>query len=537
MPATFKFTYEPGISLQQIVGVEMAGKIWSSYLQDNTTINIHVGMSSRLPTGVIGGTLPGMRAAQAYQSVYDSLFNDKKSANDQTAVSHLSSGPRLSAWYDMFVNGSNNQGGITDTATVNLTRANAKALNLLSGSDVSLDGFILLGSLAGTTVQWSYDYSRSSPIASNSLDFLSTVTHEIGHALGFVSGIDKPGWLANTVVAGSTMDPYIMSVRDHLANATPLDFFRYSAKSREKGLTDISLGSQGGDKYFSINKGQTSLASFSTGLDTSMGGDGEQASHWKNGTNALMSPTLARGQRLNVSSVDLTSMDVIGWDVANVTLNFGALQDAAKTSLAAKLNPTLTASQQLTWMNNTLNNSTSANTAAQQLSQSRQTAIESMIQNSQVYNWGTDGDGWWQKVAQLFQQRGLFSTVDAADFLPTASYSNLTVQSSDFVVSDRTWMNQLANQVKTIFQQAQTKVGQTDSDSSPMWAMARQIQYGHRTATEASGQLKLNQFDLTVPQEFQFTQTSTQRFQCRHHFQSARLETEITWVSAGDRPL
>ena len=42
---------------------------------------------------------------------------------------------------------------------------------------------------------WNYDLERTTLIASDELDFLSVVLHEIGHALGFTSGIDDPGWL------------------------------------------------------------------------------------------------------------------------------------------------------------------------------------------------------------------------------------------------------------------------------------------------------------------------------------------------------
>src|SRR5579883_923668 len=225
----FNFSYAPGTSVQQMTGFEMAGRIWSSYLTDNTTLNLYVGVSSSLPGNVIGGALPGVRASQSYASIRAALRSDITSLDDQTAVNNLWIGNNFQARFDMYNLFGFNIGDSAASQTINLTRANAKALGInLSDDATALDGYILFGSLAGSSVTWNYDYTRSGSPAANSLDFLSTAIHEIGHVLGFVSGIDKPGWLNSQVVTLSDQLSYTANLDQRITYATTLDLFRYS---------------------------------------------------------------------------------------------------------------------------------------------------------------------------------------------------------------------------------------------------------------------------------------------------------------------
>lgn len=145
--ATFNFTYAPGTTLQQMIGFEMAGRIWDAHLNDPITVNIHVGVSSSLPGNAIGGALPGIRATQNYSDIVRGLSNDITSLEDGIAVPNLRTKSDYEAWFDAFdpKDGKNN-GKTVKTKTLNITRANAKALNLLSSS-TELDGVILFGAL------------------------------------------------------------------------------------------------------------------------------------------------------------------------------------------------------------------------------------------------------------------------------------------------------------------------------------------------------------------------------------------------------
>jgi hypothetical protein len=416
--ATFNFTYDPGTTVQQMLGMEIAGRVWGRYLTDNTTLNIHVGVTSGLGSNVIGGALPGVRASQSYQDYRTALNNGPKSTDDITALNSLPTGGYLTAFQSIFNGSTVPTGTGTGQTTLNMTRAVAKAagLNLNDGS-TALDGYILFSNLANATVngqavRWSYDYTRSSTQASNTLDFLSTAIHELGHVLGFVSGVDQPGWLAVSTFEDSNYTSVALARTQYV---NPLDLFRYSSitATAQKSMIDMTYGNSGGAKFFSLDQGQTSIAEFATGIDTVVTGDGYQASHWKNGTSAIMNPTLSLAQRRSISTLDLRAMDVIGWDIASTgsstTIDLSALQTQSRQALATRSGRTTT------WITSNLTASPT------NLVANRDQQIYSMMQNSVVYDMtritAPSSTGWTtrQTLAQVFQQRSLFSTVDELD--------------------------------------------------------------------------------------------------------------------------
>jgi len=114
--------------------------------------------------------------------------------------------------------------------------------------------------------------------------------------------------------------------------------FRCSDYSATQGTIDFSVDSQ--RRYFSIdgcqtvfslteteettnkkresvNRTMTYEALFARGLDTSLGGDGIQASHWapQNPDTGIMYPLLLSNTIVKITGVDLTAMDYIGYDV------------------------------------------------------------------------------------------------------------------------------------------------------------------------------------------------------------------------------
>jgi hypothetical protein len=423
--ATFNFTFDPGTTVQQMLGMEMAGRIWDRYLTDNVTLNIHVGVTGGLASNVIGGALPGMRASQSYQTYRNALNSGPKSADDNTALSSLPNATTYTTSY-AYLQNAELVHKTENRSTLNMTRAVAKASGLaVTDGSTALDGYILFSNLTnatanGQTVRWSYDYTRSSTQATNSLDFLSTAIHEIGHILGFVSGVDQPGLYGmmtdyNSTQETSSTQAYQDSMSNRLQYINPLDLFRYSAP----GVRNMSHGEQHGPqgydpKYFSLNGGTTNIVNFSSGMDTANEGDGYQASHWKNGTNAIMNPTLSLNSRRNIAALDLRAMDVIGWDIAstgiNTTIALSDLQTQSRQALATR------SGQSTTWITNNLTASPTALVA------NRDQMIYSMMQNSVVYDMtrvpppsSTGGIISRQTLAQVFQQRSLFSTVDELD--------------------------------------------------------------------------------------------------------------------------
>ena len=355
----FNFEYAPGTTLEQMIGFEMAGQFWSEYLADNVTLNIFVEMTDTLPENVVGGALPGLMANQTFTDYKTQIAADADplSATDQGVVSGLNRYGRNS--YSVLMNDYKAVSGNTE---VKMTRANAKALGLtvddpLTGGLEGLDSYILMSDLSNLTanqdndnsndIKWHYGFD-SNNVPNKKLDFLSVALHEVGHALGFVSGIDDGDWLTTMNGYRSMGDEYEGSSGNNakLTNATPVDMLRFSNQIGEwrdeaeisEYAVDMSFG---GNPFFSVNGGRSATAYFATGEETNKGGDGNQASHWKkNDANPLgiMDPVLSTGMRREISDLDQTLFDAIGWNLRTVVTDLTTIETEAKEVLVDKIN-------------------------------------------------------------------------------------------------------------------------------------------------------------------------------------------------------
>ena len=157
--------------------------------------------------------------------------------------------------------------------------AEAKALGLISATQTSADGSIGFGGVTS-----SYDFNPTDGITAGTYDFQAVAAHELAEVLGRLGGISSlsPTW------------------------RSPYDLFRYKAPGAlSYGYNDAA--------YFSINGGVTHLKDFN---NSTSGGD---RTDWNSVTGVydVSNAFLMKGRAHNLTNVDLTSLDVLGWGGAN----------------------------------------------------------------------------------------------------------------------------------------------------------------------------------------------------------------------------
>jgi hypothetical protein len=300
-------TSDPMLYGQVTEGFTTAGNIWAGYFRDDMTVNINIDYPS-LGANILGSasneTLPIY-----YDYVWTALQLDQTSADDFLAASNLPAGQNLAfltndASTGMLVVDANDT---TNNAVLDVSRANAKALGFAAEGYLAPNDAILDASISFSS-DFAWDFDRTDGISSGTFDFVGIAIHELGHAMGFVSGVDYVDFYsAPNGVFPLDLDPYRVF--------TVLDLYRHGA--RNGGGLDFAAGGIGSDNpYFSLDGGATSLGTFSTG---SYNGDGRQASHWKDNLGlGILDPTFDFGELGIVSALDVRAFDVIGYDLVVV---------------------------------------------------------------------------------------------------------------------------------------------------------------------------------------------------------------------------
>lgn len=317
-------------------GFNIAASYWGSMLTNNAVINLGVGFSP-LATGIIGST--GSTRADYGVANWEARVNTTKSTSsiDKNIVL-----PTLTNGGASFItNGTTTTNGVTNDDTGKLAYDNA---GTVSSQTLYLNTSLIkaIGGSTGlpTTTRdgnvtfssnFDFDFNPTDGISTNTFDFIGVAIHEIGHALGFVSGVDLLDVYGLGKGPGAGALGY--SLND-TSIYSALDMFRYSTDPTNIVLgVDTSLDlSVGGSKYFSVDGGKTALFgnTFSTG---SYNGDGQQASHWKDTAgcvvgNGIMDPTFCFGQTGKVTGLDLAAYDAMGWNLSVDALTYGTTSTA-----------------------------------------------------------------------------------------------------------------------------------------------------------------------------------------------------------------
>lgn len=289
----FNFIPEPGTPQFAIDGFVAAGNLWSVVLANDITVNIQIGFASLGPNVIAEA---GSEFGEwSYPVVTAALQTQRTSPDDFSAHASLQPGStfnRLINHTSNNPNGPNSAAPYVDTMDrVGITTANAKALGLLKPSP-ELDATIRFSS------DFNFDFNHGPTIAPGQFDFVGAAAHEIGHALGFVSGVDD----IDTAGGQFPGDNFSSNL---------IDLFRYSQESLAAGPGYTDYTADNRLKFFSADGGSSLVGAFSNGL---VFGDGRQASHWKDFQGiGIMDPTANFGERLEISYADLRAFDVIGF--------------------------------------------------------------------------------------------------------------------------------------------------------------------------------------------------------------------------------
>lgn len=339
------FTSSPN-GAAALLGFQKAANYWSTVLTNDVTIAFDIHFDA-LDDGVLGGTYSNFTYTSTSQ-VYQQLATTGTSALDAIAVANLK--PLTAAGgLGMRVPGTDADGNLTTTEAgsrydnndsfnnTNLVTntAVAKALGLSVDYDnAAFAGASFLNTHADGDITFSsnfdFDFDPSDGIDVGSYDFVGVAVHEIGHALGFVSGTDDYDYyIANGGISAQDAE--------NEAFATTLDLFRYATNGFDPDGRSLQLDPNR-EAFFSIdgnnpfnfnNQAEATSSFFATGYYL---GDGNQGSHWKD-TQAIlqangcyvderqagiMDPTSSNCSLGIVTSNDIAAFDAMGW---NVNLN------------------------------------------------------------------------------------------------------------------------------------------------------------------------------------------------------------------------
>ena len=281
-----------------VEGFKRAAARWESLIQNHLTIIIDVDFGPTLfgkpfDDDVVGSTDAQVLAGNSlYPAVREGLIARALTPENKSFLNSLPAGA-------VPTDGGRSTGIAASSATL-------RALELINQmvdpyAEASSFG---LPPAVGLNSKFKFDFDSSDEIASDSLDFDAIVLHDIGHVLGFISSVGQ-----SEIDSSPGVGPSVW------------DLFRFRPDAIRSDLTAAQrILFSGGEQSFYA--GDAALP-FSTGRPDGTGGDGRQASHWKDDNLTgkhigVMDPTLAPGERVLITFDDTAALDAMGYRTNSV---------------------------------------------------------------------------------------------------------------------------------------------------------------------------------------------------------------------------
>ena len=291
----------PGLAANPdaVAAFQRAAADWESHISNPIKVNIEANLTTfGGNTNVIGSTGFG---DEEINLPYDTVRNAMAARANRPGngiLAYLPTSAQISANIPAAPN------NVFDKQTMGVLRANQKALGLIDNAlnDPLTDGTITFNS------DFTFDYDRRDGVDVDKIDFQTVATHEIGHLLGFISDTDDYDRFTGISDNVATFDLFRFAANNK--PTTPEQFRTFPRELRpgvEAVTTDL-----------------TNEYPMSTGAN---GGDGNQASHWKDDfivtddtifigpLIGIMDPSLPFGTIEDISEADLRAMELIGYDV------------------------------------------------------------------------------------------------------------------------------------------------------------------------------------------------------------------------------
>jgi hypothetical protein len=280
-----------------LAAFERAAAVWENLITTEMTVVIDVDygttrFGTEYPENVLGSTSGGIFYIPSYSDVRNRLVSRATAGDESNIIAALPT----------------SAGVPTDSGTLtqmDVSSPLARALGAIAphANPADTTGNDRLGRAPsiGFNSKFNFDFDPADGISAGKSDFDAVVVHELGHVLGF-----------NTEAGLLDVAP------DQTLRPTVWDLFRFRPGTTVASFATAQrvLTTGGEHRYFD---GVSDLG-LSTGNPKGEGGDGEQASHWKDdrfggGYVGIMDPTIPSGARRQMTANDRRALDFMGYNL------------------------------------------------------------------------------------------------------------------------------------------------------------------------------------------------------------------------------